>query len=167
MKISVLNQEGLGGSEVKETCLHAYRYQTPDIHLYEGVREMVESLRQAGVKIGIITDGRLEGQWAKIKALGLEELTDSILVTDELGGVQFRKPNDIAFRIMQMRLNVPFDQMLYVGDNVSKDFQAPKLLGMQWVYFYNKDGLYCCEHKSDENCVASIADMSELLGNMI
>ena len=72
----------------------------------------------------------------------MDKLLDDIIITDELGGTQFRKPCDIAFRIMQRRWRLPFEQMVYVGDNAEKDFQAPKQLGMRTVYFENEDGLY-------------------------
>lgn len=32
--------------------------------------------------------------------------------------------------------------MVYVGDNLAKDFQAPQQLGMKRVYFRNLVGLY-------------------------
>ena len=72
----------------------------------------------------------------------MDKLIDDIIITDELGGTQFRKPCDIAFRIMQRRWGLPFEQMVYVGDNAEKDFQAPKQLGMRTLYFENEDGLY-------------------------
>jgi HAD superfamily hydrolase (TIGR01549 family) len=103
---------------------------------------MILDLKDKGIKVGIITDGRPEGQRNKLKALGLEELIDDIIITDKFGGVQFRKPNDISFRIIQNRWRIPFEQIVYVGDNAAKDFQAPKQLGMRWIYFDNEDGLY-------------------------
>lgn len=139
---TVLAEAGICNDGVKNDCLEAYRSQMPDITLYDGVRELLQRLRNAGVQIGIITDGRPQGQRNKLEALGLYSLTDSVLITDELGSERFRKPNDIAFRIMQTRFNVPYEQMLYVGDNPSKDFQAPRQLGMRWIYFKNPDGLY-------------------------
>lgn len=69
-------------------------------------------------------------------------LVDDIFITDELGGPQFRKPCDIAFRIMQNRWRLPYEQIVYVGDNPNKDFQAFRQLGMRWKYFRNEDGLY-------------------------
>ena len=92
--------------------------------------------------MGIITDGRPEGQRNKIEALGLVSLVDDIIITDELGGVQFRKPCDIAFRIMQTRWKLPASQIVYVADNPAKDFQAPQQLGMKNVWFKNREGLY-------------------------
>ena len=103
------------------------------------------------------TDGRPDGQRNKIAALGLEALVDDILITDELGGIQFRKPNDIAFRILQTRWAIPCETILYVGDNPAKDFQAPRQLGMQSLFFRNSDGLY--SHSSEQNALCdSTAD---------
>ena len=123
----------------KDEALHVYRFQKPAIKLYHGVGEMLGRVRRSK-KLGIITDGRPEGQRAKIAALGLE--ADEIIITDELGGINYRKPNKTAFEIMRQRLGVSFDRMAYIGDNIKKDFQAPKELGMKMIYFKNADGLY-------------------------
>ena len=116
----------------KAECLNIYINQMLEITLYDGVKEMIQELKNKGIKVGIITDGRPEGQKSKLKALGLEVLMDDIIITDELGGIQFIKPNDISFRIMQNRWRIPFEQIIYVGDSPNKDFQAPKQLGMGW-----------------------------------
>ncbi len=141
----------------KDECLEVYRGQMPEITLYEGVVEMIEELKAKCIKVGIITDGRPEGQRNKLKVLGLDKLVDDIIITDELGGVQFRKPCDIAFRIMQNRWRIPFEQMVYVGDNPNKDFQAPKQLGMRSVYFKNTDGLY-----SHDSTLSGVENMEQI-----
>ena len=88
----------LGRPEEKNEVLNIYRNQMPDIHLYSGVSEMIEALRSKNIKVGIITDGRPEGQRKKLESLGLLNIVKDVIITDELGGVQFRKPCDIAFR---------------------------------------------------------------------
>jgi putative hydrolase of the HAD superfamily len=123
----------------KAEALRIYRGQKPDIELYPGVRELLERIQEKK-KIGIITDGRPEGQRAKLEALKIQ--VDKIIITDELGGMEFRKPNEKAFRIMQEFFQVPFKQMVYIGDNAKKDFVAPEKLGMKSIYFKNTDGLY-------------------------
>lgn len=142
----MLQAQNMYSDEMKEKCLRIYRYQQPDIRLYDGVTELLEELRREGFKLGLLTDGRVEGQWAKIDALGLRDLFDEIMVTDEQAGhgdvMKFRKPNSICFEIMQRRLGVPYEKMAYVGDNLKKDFQAPRALGMKCIYFRNADGLY-------------------------
>lgn len=126
----------------KEECLKIYREHKPLIEFNNGVSEMLENLRTKGIKIGIITDGRPSGQRKKIKALGLEKMVDDIIITDELGGEQFRKPCDLSYRIIQRRWGIPFEQIMYVGDNVDKDFQAPRQLGMQWKLVDNDESIY-------------------------
>ncbi len=138
----VLISEGIFTDELKQKCLETYRYHQPDIHLYDGVVEMLIELRRKGYLLGIITDGRPEGQRAKIAALGIDEYVDHIIVTDELGGVKYRKPNEKAFVIMKEQFGVEYAEMCYVGDNTSKDFIACEKLRIQSVYFDNQDGLY-------------------------
>lgn len=126
---------------LKEKCLNAYRFQEPDICLYPGVHEMLIRLKRK-VKLGLITDGRPEGQRAKIRALGLESIFDHIIITDELGGSAFRKPNSVAFQLMSERLTTDCSRMCYIGDNVKKDIAGPEMLGMKAILLRNKDGLY-------------------------
>lgn len=134
--------EEIGQLEKKAACLNCYREHFPAISLFDGIRELLLDLKRRNIKIGLITDGRPNGQRNKIAALGLEDLVDDIIITDELGGEQFRKPCDIAFRIMQRRWRLPFEQIMYIGDNPNKDFSAPRQLGMQWILVNNTDGLY-------------------------
>ena len=124
----------------KEAVLEIYRTHRPNIHLYPGVSDMLEKLKERGIKVGIITDGRPLGQRNKLKALGLD--VDDVIITDELGGIQFRKPCDIAFRILMTRWRLNPADIIYVGDNPTKDFQAPQQLGMRSLWFKNPDGVY-------------------------
>lgn len=148
----------LGRESEKDKIISVYRTHKPDIHLYSGVPELINELKAKGIKVGIITDGRPEGQRNKLNALGLN--VDDVIITDELGGIQFRKPCDIAFRIMitKWRLN-PAD-VVYVADNPSKDFQAPQQIGMKSIWFRNKDGLY--SPKVQETNFKSIDNISDL-----
>ncbi len=150
----------LGRESGKDAVLNVYRFHKPEIHLYNGVVEMIESLKNKGVKVGIITDGRPEGQRNKLEALGLDEKVDDLIITDELGGTQFRKPCDIAFRIIITcwRLN-PAD-VVYVGDNPAKDFQACRQLGMKSIYFENEDGLY---HKGSKTGIKNITEILKMI----
>ena len=144
----------------KEECLEAYREQIPEIMLYDGVVDLILELKSRGIKVGIITDGRVSGQKRKLQALGLDKLIDDIIITDELGGTQFRKPCDIAFRIIKRRWRLPFEQMVYVGDNAEKDFQAPNQLVMRSVFFRNKDGIYFDNRKNDVQEIDMISELS-------
>lgn len=120
--------------------LKVYRCHTPDIKLSEEVKNTLVELKNKGYKLGIITDGRPDGQRAKIAALGLECKVDKIIITDELGGKEYRKPNPKAFEIMARDFGITLDGMMYVGDNPNKDFVMGKY-GVTTVK-YNGGGLY-------------------------
>jgi HAD superfamily hydrolase (TIGR01549 family) len=146
----------LGRENEKAEVLKVYRSHKPDIHPYLGVAEMIAVLKDRGIKVGIITDGRPEGQRNKLEALGLD--VDDVIITDELGGIQFRKPCDIAFRIMITRWRLNPADVVYVGDNLVKDFQAPQQLGMKSIYFKNPDGLYSGHENSNLSIIRAITD---------
>ena len=145
----------------KAEVLDVYREHDPVIALYEGVTETIAALKKKGIKTGIITDGRVSGQRKKIAALGLDKLIDDIIITDELGGKQFRKPNDIAFRIIQCRWKLPFGHMIYIGDNPEKDALAPGGLGIRFIHFQNPDGLYstCCDTAKSIDSLIVLAEL--------
>ena len=147
----------------KDVVLNVYRNNKPDIHLYEGVVELIDKLKNKCIKVGIITDGRPEGQRNKLDALELWNKIDDVIITDELGGVQFRKPCDIAFRIMLTRWRLNPADVVYVGDNLQKDFQAPQQLGMKRVLYKNEDGLY----KSIDEHLSSVSGICDLMNTLV
>lgn len=141
--------------------LEVYRTHTPNIKLTDEVRQTLIELRSRGYKLGIITDGRPNGQRAKINALGLNKLVDEVIITDELGG-DCRKPNPKAFEIMAEHFGVTLDQMAYVGDNPQKDFVIGKH-GVKTVRVLS-EGLYAdCEYADGIAADAVAKDITEVL----
>ena len=143
----LLLEEKIYSKELEKKCVETYRNNHPELTLYPNVLETLQFIK--GKKyLGMITDGRPNGQHAKINALGISSFFDEIIITDELGGTEYRKPSPFAFEIMRDRLSaragrsIPFSEMCYVGDNINKDFIAPVQLGMQAFFFNNPDGLY-------------------------
>lgn len=142
----LLHEENIFTEELKKKCLEVYREHMPQLYLSEAAESLLNALKGNGKKIGILTDGRVNGQKNKIKSLGLERFADEILVTDELAGnsspVNFRKPNEIGFWVLKERFQTAFCKMAYIGDNPSKDFKAPQRLGMRSIWYRNAEGLY-------------------------
>lgn len=143
-------------------CVAVYRQHLPYISLGDGVKETLSALRVRGCQIGIVTDGRPQGQRNKIQALGLESMVDAIVVTDELGGETFRKPNPVAFQKIRETLGLSYEEMVYIGDNPTKDFVAPLMLGMHACWLRNPDGLYFSSQECDPSII-TINDITEVL----
>ena len=151
----------LGRENEKAEVLEVYRSHKPDIHPYPEVDDLIADLKTKGVKVGIITDGRPEGQRNKLDALGLD--IDDVIITDELGGIQFRKPCDIAYRIMTTRWRLNPADVVYVGDNPAKDFQAPQQLGMRSIWFRNEDGVYADATGFDRWKISSLDELFSII----
>lgn len=144
----------------KDSVLKVYREHKPEIYLYDGVTDIIDRLKAQGIRVGIITDGRPEGQRNKMDALKLWGMVDDVIITDELGGIQFRKPCDISFRIIQNRWRLPASEIVYIGDNPIKDFQAAQQLGMKSLWYRSADGLYS---DIEDIQMDSIKDLSDVL----
>lgn len=139
-KNNVYQRAGFSEEECQK-CIEIYRKHFPDIVLDKRVERTLLELKRRGIKIGVITDGRSEGQRNKVIALGLDKIMDCIIVTDELGGVEFRKPHPKAFELMRESLGVKFDEMIYVGDNPKKDFFIGSIYPIVTVRLCSK-GMY-------------------------
>lgn len=143
---TVLQNENIYTEALLEECKETIVQHTPDIHLYEGIKELFFELHKQKKSIGIITDGNPQVQRAKFIALGLNVLVDELIITDELAGhgdvKEFRRPNDVPFLIMKKRFHTTCRNMAFVGDDKELDFEAPVKLGMECYWKENKDGLY-------------------------
>jgi putative hydrolase of the HAD superfamily len=110
-------------SWMKEHLILAYRYHRPTLTLYPGALELIGACRSRACPVFLVTDGRGITQRLKIEALGLQGLFDHIFISEELG---CGKPNPLAFESIMARSQGPW---VYVADNPSKDFVAPRELG--------------------------------------
>lgn len=140
---------------IKE-CIDLYRNHYPNITLDEEIQEILKFIKLKTLKVGIITDGRPEGQWNKIKALELQKYCDDIIVTDELGGIKYRKPSEIPYKKMLQELEIEAKEAIYVGDNPVKDFIAANKLGIFTVMFKNNKGLYSQTNNLSSEYLAKI-----------
>ena len=140
----LVNAEKIKDKEIAVAGLvKAYRNCEPkNLHCNPGVLDLLKTLKKKGVRTGIITDGFADVQKSKIKALGIQEYIDEIVITDELGGVQCRKPNPIGFEKMLKMLDVKPQEMVYIGDNPNKDFAIKKYLPIITARVDVPNGIY-------------------------
>ena len=126
-----------------------YRGHKPEIKLYDDAKYILDTLYKKGIKLGIITDGYKITQRNKLEALNIEDYFEYIVVTDELGR-EFWKPHSRPYEIMRDKLNLDYDEMVYVGDNVSKDFVTANKLGMNTIFINRIGGVYSGIEMDDE-----------------
>ena len=121
--------------------IYEYRNHCPNIALYEDAQCVLDILKSRGFRLGLITDGYRETQNKKIEVLNIKEIFNSIIVTDELGE-EYWKPHKLPYIKSSEELSVDFNEMLYVGDNINKDFIIAKELGINTLQIVKEEGIY-------------------------
>ena len=98
---------------------------------FPNLMEMLEALKQAGYKLGMITNGFGQFQMDNIKALQIESFFDVILVSEWEG---LKKPDARIFLKALEQLQVAPCESIFVGDHPENDVKAAKNVGMKGVW---------------------------------
>lgn len=152
--------------EYIKKLIDIYRGHKPDIKLYDDAKYILDILYKKGIKLGIITDGYKITQRKKLEALNIDNYFECIVVTDELGR-EFWKPHSKSYEIMKNKLKLDYDEMVYVGDNLSKDFVTANKLGMKTVFINRIEGVYSRIEMDDEYLANSEVSNLKELENLI
>lgn len=118
--------------EIVARMLTAYRQHRPRIALAEDATTFLRH-HQADVHFAVITDGFLDAQKRKIRALGLNRLGLRLGICTDRWGRDCWKPNPRAFEHVEAVFGTSGLACTYVADNPAKDFIAPKRLGWRTV----------------------------------
>ena len=126
-----LQENGLYSSKKEMEMVYLYRIHFPKIALYPWVVPLFDWLKEQGLLIGVITNGRATVQLNKLKSLGVLKHTDKYIVCDVLGE-KYYKPFSTAYRILLDWMNVNANDCIYV-DDVQENVEAAKQLGMDGI----------------------------------
>jgi len=88
---------------------------------------LLRSLRAAGHRIGLLTNGTEAQQLAKLRTTGLLDGFDVVCTSERIG---FSKPDARAFAALASELGVEPGTCLFVGDDPVKDGDGARAAGM-------------------------------------
>ena len=91
--------------------------------------------------MALISDGPEQSQKNKVKALGIEEKFEKIVLTASLGS-EYSKPHIKSFLDVQRHFSKGVEEYMYVADNPTKDFVGPRSLGWKTMRIRRPEGLY-------------------------
>lgn len=129
--------------------LMVYRQHRPAITLAPDAVSFLQD-HQADRHFAVITDGFLDAQKRKIRALGLHRMGLRLGVCTDRWGRECWKPNPRAFEYIEAVFGRTGAACTYVADNPAKDFIAPKWMGWRTVRVNRPEKIV---HLSDENAV--------------
>lgn len=112
----------------------ATRYRTHYVRLRReipGARLLLEHLHDRAF-IGVVTNSQVDEQEEKLRFLGLRELVDALVVSEEVGAA---KPDPRIFRVALKRSHVAPEDAVMVGDSWERDVQGARSAGVRAVWF--------------------------------
>ncbi|WP_254863626.1 HAD family hydrolase [Halovivax gelatinilyticus] len=119
-----------------EALTTAYRESvTAALSPLPGVESMLAELRER-YHVGLLTNGPVRAQRAKLEALGWESAFDAALITGEL---EAGKPDPRAFEAILAELGVRAEETVYVGDDVDADVSGATDAGLTAVQVLRAD----------------------------
>src|SRR5438874_8175665 len=103
--------------------------------IVDGANHVIAALKQRGYRIGLISNtGRTPGYALReiLHRLGLAPSIDAMVFSNEHGVC---KPRPSIFEALRTSLDVAYDEMMFVGDNLYVDVHGAKSCGMVAVHF--------------------------------
>lgn len=125
-----------------------------------GAIDLLKSLRSRGYKLGIVTNGRLATQQAKIEFLGLNRLVDTVTISDAVG---VKKPDPKICEIALTALGVSSAETVFVGDDPERDIVGPAKMGMRTVWI-EMDRPWPVDFNRPDYCVTGFETFENLIG---
>jgi putative hydrolase of the HAD superfamily len=121
-------ETGKADEKILQAGIDAYLKTKPSFFKpYPHVMEILEYLKSFDLKLGIITDAPREKAVSRLEAMKIIHFFDLIITFDDTGE---KKPSDKPFRLAMEKLNLYPEEILFVGDSMTRDIRPAKKLGM-------------------------------------
>lgn len=127
-----LDDRNLYGQELYGECACIYRdVKVESISIYPGVKRTLETLREKGMTIGIITDAFRENAVERLNKLGIGGYVDLLITCDVTG---MKKKEGQPFRYALEVLELSPKEVVLVGDSNERDLNPAMEVGLYTVY---------------------------------
>lgn len=111
--------------EVDEHWLERFNEMEGGIHLFPGIKELLEKLLEMNIKVGLVSNGTGGRIKSEMKKNGIDKCFSTLVTDDEIKDF---KPNPIGIQHALGKICVDARDALYVGD-MAEDVQAGKNAG--------------------------------------
>jgi putative hydrolase of the HAD superfamily len=126
-----LASHGLFSKKNVKKCLHIYRHHDPQISLSAETKAVLSHFRD-GFPLYLVTDGHKIVQKNKVNALKIDIFFERVFITHNFG-IRNAKPSLHCFELIKRAEKCNWDELVYVGDNPTKDFVNLNYVGAKTI----------------------------------
>jgi putative hydrolase of the HAD superfamily len=99
-----------------------------NMELFDYVRPLLNELQRMNINVGILTDLTAHIQYRKIERLGISDMVDFIVTSEEAGA---EKHSEKMFGLMLDKIGIKPDEAIMVGDSMEKDVLGAEKVGIE------------------------------------
>ncbi len=122
-----------GKKRAKMTAITFRALSRSRLQLYDGVRELLEELREKGRGVYLLSNAQADFTRPEVAMLGLEEYFDGIFLSSEQG---VKKPSRVFFeRLLQTYGLNPWESVM-IGNDELADIEGANAAGMDSLYIH-------------------------------
>ncbi len=107
-------------------CLSEREANLERRRLMIGARDLIDALRAARLRVGLLTNGPSDLQRRKLAVIGLDRLLDAVAISQEIG---VSKPAADAYHQAAQMIGCQPEETAMVGDHVEWDVEGPLRAG--------------------------------------
>lgn len=131
-----------------------------EMELFDGVRETLSALREAGLAVAVVSNLTTRIQLKKIQHLAIEDLVDLLLTSEETGR---EKPSAIMFTMPLSELDLRPSEVVMVGDSVTADVEGANAVGIESVLFDADVDRELSGHERPDHRIDEFVELTEVV----
>jgi putative hydrolase of the HAD superfamily len=115
-----------------------YEFEQQQIIPFPEVISIIKDLQSRKSIVGILTNGPVQHQMNKIKALKIDQIIplERIFISD---GIGIAKPDKRVFEYVQRQVNIESNKCCYIGDTWENDVVPPIEAGWNSIWFNHRE----------------------------
>ena len=132
------------------------------LDLYPSVKGVLDELISS-YRPGLISDAQPCYALPEIRAVGLEDYFDPIIISADYG---FRKPDPRLFLKALEVMSLTPEEVVFVGNDMYRDIYGASMLGIKTIFFASKQGNQTYEGISPNYVVTQFGDVLKIVESL-